>query len=264
MTDYKSGSRPAGMRSRNTSSRATQSRNPQGRPSRELQEARRKKRQRQVMRNRIIFGVACALILAIIIFLITKLVGHFVGSGSAATTSTLTFENDGKIVFEEIVDFDTDIYDESSLEDFVEENVSSFNDAYGSEAIEIEKISVSDNKSYVRTSYVDADAYSAATSYQTFNDTYESAIEAGYSFNTTFAAVTEATKGEGQNIDADTVFAGKRVAVVNENVTVVVPGTIEYVSDASTEVVADNTIKISPADGNEDSTELVYIIYSVE
>ncbi len=264
MTDIKSGSRSTGMRSRNASSRPAQNRTTQGRASRELQEARRRKRQRQVMRNRIIFGAGCALVLALIIFLITKLVGFFAGAGSVADTSTITFNEDGGVVFEEIVDFDTDIYDKSSLEDFVEENVASFNDAYGSEAVSVEKISVSDNKSYVRTSYVDADAYSSATSYQTYDDTYENAIAAGYTFNNTFAAVTDATKGEGQNVDADTVFAGKRVAVVSENVVVVVPGTIDYVSDSDTEVIADNTIKISPADGNEDSTELVYIIYSVE
>ena len=51
---------------------------------------------------------------------------------------------------------------------------------------------------------------------------------------------------------------------VNENVTVVVPGIIEYVSDADVEVISNNTIKISPADGNNDSTSLVYIVYRAE
>ena len=53
----------SGMRSRNSAKSPTR----QGVAARELQEARRKRRQREVMRNRIILGVICLCIFALLI-----------------------------------------------------------------------------------------------------------------------------------------------------------------------------------------------------
>ena len=207
MTESRPGSRTAGMRSRN----ASNSRTRQGAASRELQEARRRKRKRQVMRNRILFGVGCAVALVLIIFLITKIIGSLFDSSSKAESTTLTFESDGTVVFEEVTEFDTEVYSQADLEDYIEGLISSFNDTYGEEAIELDKVKVSDNVAYVKTTYSSADVYSSFTSYQTYNDTYENAIDAGYTFASTFAAVTDGTKSEGQTLDTDTVFAGQNL-----------------------------------------------------
>jgi hypothetical protein len=63
MTVNKSGI--GGMRSRNNATRPRQ-----GVAAKELQAARRKKRQREVMRNRIIFGAGVLAVLVLIIFLL--------------------------------------------------------------------------------------------------------------------------------------------------------------------------------------------------
>lgn len=270
MTRKTPGGKTSGMRSRSTAARPAARPDRQGALSQQLKEARRKKRQKQVMRNRLIFGGGCVAVLLIIILLIVKLFGFISGVGKKAETSTITFEKDGKVVFEEVVDFDTEIYSKSDLKDYTNDMISSYNDANEDDSIKLNKVSVSDNKAYVKTTYKDVATYSGFTSYQTFNDTYESAIEAGYDFNTKYSMLNEGTKDsaptltESQSVDTDTVFAGKRVVAVNENVTVVVPGIIEYVSDANVEAISNNTIKISPADGNNDSTSLVYIVYRAE
>ena len=52
-----------------------------------------------------------------------------------------------------------------------------------------------------------------------------------------------------------------KVLILRENIRVKVDGEIVYVSSASTRLESENIVKISPADGNVDASELVYIIY---
>ena len=65
-------------------------------------------------------------------------------------------------------------------------------------------------------------------------------------------------------VDTDSLFAGMQVAIIKENVTVVVPGTITYISNANVDLVEADTVTISQADGNEDASDLVYVIYTLE
>ncbi len=250
--------------SRSTAARSSAARPRQGVASRELQAARRKRRQREVMRNRILFGIGCLAVLSLLVFLIIKLIGFVMNSGSIADNSTLTFDKSGKVVFEEVTDFDTDIYSKSELRDYTKELIDGFNDTYGEKAITLDKIKISGDKAYIKTTYKDADAYSSFTSYQTFNGSYEDAEAAGFDFEELFCPVADSTKGEAQAVIAGDIFADYQIAIVNENVNTVVPGQINYISETSTEIVDDNTVSIKQADGNEDAADTVYIIYTID
>ncbi len=250
----------SGMRSRNSAKSPTR----QGVAARELQEARRKRRQREVMRNRIILGVICLCIFALLITLIVKLLGGLIGSGNTADTSTITFQKNGQVVFEEVIDFDSDIYSKSELKTYTNDLISSFNETYGEEAIKLNKLSVRGDEAYIKTTYKDADCYTAFTSYETFNASYEDAVSAGYDFGELFSTVADNVVGEAQVVDTDSLFAGMQVAIIKENVTVVVPGTITYISNANVDLVEADTVTISQADGNEDASDLVYVIYTLE
>lgn len=252
-----------GMRSRNSSATST-GRPRQGVAARELSAARRKRRQREVMRNRIIFGVVCVAIFALLVFLIIKVAGLAMNSGSMPETSTLTFDKSGKVVFEEVTDFDAETYSKSELKTYTNDLIESFNETYGKDAITLDKLKVSGDKAYIKTTYHDAEAYSAFTSYQTFNASFEEATEAGYDFEELFCTVADGTKATGQAVIAADTFAGYQVAVVSENVTVVVPGQINYISETSTEIVDGSTVSIKQADGNDDATDTVYIIYTAD
>lgn len=250
-------SRTPGMRSRNTGARPRQ-----GVASRELQEARRKRRQREVLRNRIIFGAGIIIVAALLIFIIIKLIGIALNSSKAADTSKLTFTADGQVVFEEVTDFDPDTYSKSEFKSYTTDLIDSFNDTYGNKAIALNKLKVSGDKAYVKATYKDAQCYSSFTSYKTYNGSYTDAVEAGYDFAALFSQVADGKLLEANVINADEIFADSYVAVVNENVTVTVPGDITYVSNADITLVDSDTITISQADGNADATDLVYIIYS--
>lgn len=231
--------------------------------SKELQAARRLKRHRQVMRNRIIFAAACLLVLILIIFIVVKLISAIAGgSKETAEVSTLTFTAAGQVVFEEITDFDEEVYDKSDLKDYTEGLIESYNETDGSEAIVLDKFSVKDDTAYMKTTYADADTYTAFTSYIAYCDTVENAAEAGYDFADTFDEVVDGTKGATTDYDSASDFSGLSVAILKQNVVVKVPGDIVYVSDRSTSIEAADTVSITPADGNEDAADLVYIIFS--
>ena len=83
MTQKRPAGGKGGMRSRNTVSPTRQ-----GVAARELQAARRKKRQREVMRNRIIFGVICVAVLALLIGIVVKLGGVVLSSGRVPLSLT--------------------------------------------------------------------------------------------------------------------------------------------------------------------------------
>ena len=246
----------SGMRSRNNASRPRN-----GVASKELQEARRRRRQREVMRNRIILGACLALILALIIFLVVKVFGFVFNLGKSADTSTLTIKEDGSVVFEEVTDFDESVYSKSDLKAYTKDLISSFNEKNGKNAVSLDKLSVKGDVAYIKTTYKDAACYSSFTSYETYAGSYEDAVSAGYDFATLYSQVADDALLEADTVDADSVFAGSQVVVVNENVTVNVPGTITYVSTANVELIDSDTLAISQADGNEDASDMVFIIY---
>lgn len=259
MTQRRPAGGKGGMRTRNTASPTRQ-----GVASKELQAARRKKRQREVMRNRIIFGVICAGLLALLIALIAKFAAAAIATGGAADRSTITFAKDGQVVFEEVTDFDTDTYSKAEFKKYTHDLVKNFNESYGEKSVSLKRITYRKGQVYIKTTYKDADCYAAFSSYTTYNGSYEGAVSAGYDFADTFSIVAEGAKASGQAIDAESSFAGSKVAIVKENVNVVVPGEITYVSSGSTEIVNDHTVSISQADGNNDATDLVYIVYTAK
>ena len=254
MTDRRP--RGSGMRSRNKTSPTRQ-----GVAAKELQEARRKRRQQEVMRNRIILAVICLLVLVLVIFFLVRLIGNAFNLGKTAEESTITFMDNGQVVFEEVTPFDTDTYSVGDLKDFANIKIDSFNDTYGEEVISLDKIKVKGDVAYIKTTYKSADIYSTFTAYETYQASYEDAVAAGYDFGALFSTVADGALTEGQVVDSATLFAGSQVVVVDENVTVVVPGTITYVSNANIEVKDTDSVSITQADGNEDATDLVYIIY---
>ena len=152
MTQKRPAGGKGGMRTRNTASPTRQ-----GVAARELQAARRKKRQREVMRNRIIFGVICVALLALIIGLVVKLGGALLSSGRVADTSTITFTKSGQVVFEEVTEFDTQTYSKAELKKYTKELVKTFNDTYGDKAVTLDRIRFRGDQVSIKTTYEDAD-----------------------------------------------------------------------------------------------------------
>ena len=205
------------------------------------------------------FLVGAAAVLVIVIVVIVCLVtGVF---EKRAEKSTLTLEDDGTIVCEEVTEFEADYYDGSELQSYAREQVAVYNDANGADRVRLERVAVGDGDAYMRTRYQSPEDYRQFTGYEIFQGTIAQAQEAGYTFSDTFVGVENGAKGDSVGSDQVLSDTEKKVLILRENITVTVEGTVLYVSDESTTVESGDTVSIAQADGNEDATTLTYIIY---
>ena len=119
------------------------------------------------------------------------------------------------------------------------------------------------SKAYVETEYPDDETYQKFTGYQIFSGSIKEARKEGYTFSDALLNVKDGIAKDGDYADNASVQAEDdlKVLILRENIRVKVDGEIVYVSSASTRLESENIVKISPADGNVDASELVYIIY---
>ena len=114
---------------------------------------------------------------------------------------------------------------------------------------------------YAKITYASADDYSKFTSLGLYTGTVKQAAKKGFDFADAFVSVKDGVKGT--SVESLDITSQKKlkVAVIKENISVTVDGEILYVSDACTTMVDKNTVAIAQPDGNEDATQLTYIIY---
>ena len=253
------GKRPLGSQGRNHRKKLTAARRVTGARQTHGYGGDRKSRREQIIRRRRMLLVGAVALLVIVIVVIVCLVtGVF---ENRAEKSTLTLEEDGTVVCEEVTDFGADYYDGSELRSYAREQIRAYNDANGADSVNLERVAVGDGEAYMRTRYQSPEDYRQFTGYEMFQGTIAQAQEAGYTFADTFVSVTDGAKGDSVGTDQVLADTEKNVLILRENITVTVEGTILYVSDESTTVESGDTVSIAQADGNEDATTLTYIIY---
>lgn len=215
-------------------------------------------RKAKMLKRRIIFGGGILVAAIAVILIVCFLTGMF---DKGAEISTLTIQNDGTIVSEEVETLGEDYYAKGELKSFVKKEIKEYNSQAGTKAVKLQKLSVKGDNAYLKTGYKTAGDYQAFTGYELFSGTLEEAQKAGYDLSDTFMAVKDGAKGDG--VDRETVLKDKKAKVVaiRENITVKVAGKILYVSGQDTEMTAEDTVTISQTDGNQDATDLTYIIY---
>lgn len=226
--------------------------------SKEAKAKRNQTKRNRAIRNRVIaLCVIAVAVIAAVAVLVCKLMGVF---DKAIETSTLTLEEDGKIICEEVTSFDEDFYDKGELKKFVKSEIAKYNDKAGSGKVKLDSLKVSGKTAYAKTTYASYKDYKAFTGIDLYAGTVKKAKKT-YDFQDAFVTVKEGVKGTSVEPLDITSQPKLKVLVVKENITVVVPGEVIYVSDGATTMVDKNTVSISQPDGNEDATQLTYILY---
>lgn len=219
---------------------------------------KRSRKAQRIRRKRI-------LVLVVAVILVAGLIaGICFGTGvfeKRAEKSTLTLREDGSLICEEVAAFDGEQYDKAALKTYAKQEIQAYNDENGKDRIKLERVAVKDETAYMRIWYKSVEDYSAFTGYEIFSGTVEKAQEAGYTFQDSFAQVTEGKKGDSAAMETVVADASQKVLIIRENITVNIDGTLLYVSEESTEVENKDTLAISQVDGNQDATSLTYIIY---
>jgi hypothetical protein len=231
----------------------------QSRTSQKRAKAARQKQRTNIVRRRLmVLAVVIVVAVVAIVLLICKGLGIF---DKIPEASALTVGSDGTVICEEVSDFDEDFYDKSSLKTYIKKEIATFNESFGSGSVKLDKVNVKGTTAYVKVTYVSPAAYVGFTGYELYQGTIADALEAGYDFSDAFVSVSEGEKQDQAKTLDITAQPELKVVILKENIGVTVDGTILYVSDSNTTLVDESTVSIAQADGNEDATQLTYIIY---
>ena len=229
--------------------------------SREAKAKRAKEKQvkrNKAIRNRLIaLCVIAVAVIGAVAFFVCKMLGVF---DKQTEVSTLTLTDDGKVICEEVTTFDESFYDKGELKKFIKSEIDKYNQKAGSGKVKLDTLKVSGKTAYAKTIYASCEDYQAFTGIDVYAGTVKKAKKS-YDFQDAFVTVKEGVKGT-QAETLDITSQGKlKVLIVKENINVIVPGEIIYVSDGATTMVDKNTVSIAQPDGNQDATQLTYILY---
>lgn len=226
--------------------------------TREARQARNAKRRQQILFRRRLMLLIAAVVVVVIVVLVAKN-----SLSSKADVSTIVLNEDGTVTCEEVVEFDKSEYDKAGLKTYVKKTVDDYNSA-NSTAITVEKVKVSGDEAYTKIVYPTVAEYADFTKYAMYTGSMNAALNDGYTFMDSFVSVKDGQKAD--SVETIDVTSNKEcnVLIIKENINVKVPGKILYVSDKNTTIVDDSTVAIAQTDGNNDATQLTYIVYEVE
>lgn len=226
-------------------------------PNRPNQSAKLKRRRKMIMRKRIMLLGSAVVVIAIIV---AALIGVIRLLTHDVEQSTLTIQEDGSIISEELQAFQEEYYSKKELKAYSTEAIKEYNEQVGSEAIKLKKVSVKQDVAYMKLEFASYKDYTDFTGYEMFVGTIKEAKKAGYQFGDTYVMVAEGKKGK--NIPTEDVLSQEenQVVILKQNIAVEMKKPIKIVSDCDTVMVSDTCVSIEPTDGNYDATELRYII----
>lgn len=174
-------------------------------------------------------------------------------------TDTVYVEKNGTVISGDVEKFDKDHYEETELEDYINEQVEEYTKKNG-KTVSVESYKVEDSKAKLNMKYDSCQDYSDFNGIELYAGTVVKAQAEGYDFDTDFVKVEE--KKKGGSVSKSDVLANDnyKVVVVKANIAVKVAGTIMFVSKENTEVTAKDTVTIKSEGANEEAV-LTYIIY---
>lgn len=229
------------------------------RPSstKERTKKRQTKRSRAMRSRFVLLAVLCAVVLAGLGLLLCKVLGVF---DQMPQSSTLTLKEDGKVICQEVTSFDEDFYSKKELKSFMKAEIKAYNQKNGKGKITLDTVRTKGDTIYVKTTYKTVEDYSAFTGIEMAAGTMKQ-MKKSYDFEDAFVTVKDGKKGDSAKTVDITSQSKLNALVIRENITVVMDKKVVYVSDSATEMVDAKTVKIAQPDGNEDATQLTYIIY---
>ncbi len=186
--------------------------------------------------------------------------GLMAGCGSLDVDSnTICLGKNGKITEGLVEDFSKDYYDEAELEAYINEAVETYGKEHKKGDVKVSDYRVEEQKAYLTLKYKNTDAYGEFNGVDIFHGTIVEAQAEGYDFDTDFVKVEDgkaAGAAEAGDVLAD---EEKKVLILHENMDIIVPGTILYVSKG-VEVTAKDTVKV-PEKEDTAVAQVVYVIY---
>lgn len=238
---------------------ATQREAERSRNSAATARARKKKaarRRQQAIIRMVLLVLIAALVIILAAFGIRSLLG-----GKGASDTTLTVKKNGAIVFEEWMALDDNYLNADEMKDYVKDVIAQYNSS-SNKNVKLKDFKEKGGSVYCRTEYPDADTYYDFTSYYLYTGKASDLSDGTVDPSTVhFMTVAGAVKGNAVDISEVLSESDAKLLVIEENVKVVVPGNILYVTDACTAVTEKDTVMITPPTGGNDAAVKTIIVY---
>ena len=192
---------------------------------------RRKRKKSQ----KIIYGRVIPL--AVFLLLIVTVVGVFIFKDLKqkwearfdSNTSVVFLLEDGGIVSNDVIYFDTSKYDKTELESFIKESIRTYNQKNGENSVVQKSLSLENNIASLILIYKDASIYEDFSGIELFMGSMSEAVSEGYKFDGKFAKIVNGKATECSVSD----FSDKtdlKVAIIKANTKIQVEGEILYMS----------------------------------
>lgn len=177
-------------------------------------------------------------------------IGVLAGCGESleADSGIVYVKKDSTVIALDVEEFEQSYYDEEELKAFIESAVAEYNASNESDSIEVQNVSVEDNKAKMKLKYKTAKDYTQfyhTVFYEAelYEGTVKDALAAGYDFETEFTKVGE---NETLNIDKNEILAQEdlKAVILKAETDLKVDGTIVYVSSENVAVTGKNTASV--------------------
>ncbi|MBQ8592415.1 MAG: hypothetical protein IJ485_06700 [Lachnospiraceae bacterium] len=166
-----------------------------------------------------IFSVVC---------LVTMLTGCMGGSEDTGIANILTIQKNGEVTETITEDFDKAYYAEEDLKEFVLEEIAAYNRTKEKDSIQIDKLTVENNKVMMKLTYKTSEDYQNFTSYTMFHGSVAEAYNAGYNLNVTLQSTTESPSiGRNELLE----MGDNRIIITDAVLDIKVSDNILYISD---------------------------------
>lgn len=204
---------------------------------------RRKRKRAAKLKRRLMIAL---LILVIILFIILLIMaGVYLYKKWEARydsdTSVLFILEDGKVVSNDVIAFDTNKYSQTELGQFIEETIDTYNDENGKNSVVQKELTIENNVASLILTYADVKTYADFSGTELFVGSISEAVQAGYKFDGKFASIIDDKAVE---CSIDKFFGQKelKVAVIKANTKVSVDGEIMYLSAENVSAFGENWI----------------------
>lgn len=224
-----------------------------------LTEEEKAKRKRVRRLKKIIKTTATAFVALVLILVAVGIFNLVRNNRIDYESSTLQLDEDGDVILYEVNDFDNQMYSKSEAKKYIKNSIKEYNEN-NSGSVKLKKLKIKDSKIYVVTVYSDMSEYSRYSGYEAYADKV-AVLSSSLDFMDAFSVVNKGVKNEeAAALDLSKVQEFDAVAI-SENITVEVPGQLVAVSSRNTTVTDKYTVVIAQEDGNNDASQLVYILY---
>ena len=158
-----------------------------------------------------------------------------------SNTSVIFILEDGQIVTNDVVMFDTSKYSQDELNAFIEETIDTYNKEHGEDSVVQESFEIDNNVASLILTYKDAATYTDFSGTEMYVGTISDAVAKGYKFEGQFASIVDG-RAVACSIDKFYGQSELKVAIVKANTKISVEGEILYVSTENVAQFGENWI----------------------